>query len=145
MACCLMAQSHYLNQCWLIIICDIHLRVISQEVLMKLIRDTCLEITLLNCYHISKGTMVLMSIHNFYRSERYVIRISTMMYMHGKCLLGDSKYYDCYMLTAVDTVSNKNNLIKIKRKLSMHFNSIDVVKYYDNFEQWYIYTNIDKG
>ena len=34
MACCLMAPSHYLNQCWLIIseVCDNHLRAISQEI-----------------------------------------------------------------------------------------------------------------
>ena len=50
MACCLMAPSHYLNQCWLItkVLCiiAIHLRAVSQEVHMNLLRNKCLEITL---------------------------------------------------------------------------------------------------
>ena len=48
MACCLMAPSHYLNQYWLVIkvFCGIHLRAISQEVLIDFIHIMCLEITL---------------------------------------------------------------------------------------------------
>ena len=40
MACCLMAPSHYLNQCWLSsnAFCGIHLTVMSQEVFINLIR-----------------------------------------------------------------------------------------------------------
>ena len=46
MACCLPAPSHYMNQCWLIIKGNhgIHLRAISQEVLMNQIHNMCLEI-----------------------------------------------------------------------------------------------------
>ena len=47
-ACCLMAPSHYLNQCWLIIrevFLGIHLRTISQEILKISILDMCLKIT----------------------------------------------------------------------------------------------------
>ena len=38
MAWCLMAPSHYLNQCWLIIK-SVHVRTVSQEVLLNLICD----------------------------------------------------------------------------------------------------------
>ena len=47
MACCLMAPSHYLNQCWLISMRSfhIHLRAISQEMLMITVLDMSLKIT----------------------------------------------------------------------------------------------------
>ena len=49
MPCCLMAPSHYLYQCWLIlsskVICGIHLRAISQEELMSLTCYICVWIS----------------------------------------------------------------------------------------------------
>ena len=49
MACCLTAPSHYLDQFWFLSngFCDIHLRTISKEMLMTLIRHMCSEIALL--------------------------------------------------------------------------------------------------
>ena len=46
-ACCLMAPSHYLNQCWIISVsCGIHLRTVSQKQLMNLIQNMCSKIVL---------------------------------------------------------------------------------------------------
>ena len=50
MACCLMAPSHYLNQCWLIIseiLWHAFQTAISQQMLMNLVCNMSLEITLL--------------------------------------------------------------------------------------------------
>ena len=46
---CLMAPSHYMNQCWLSskVFCSIHLRAVSEEVLVNLICNLCWNITLL--------------------------------------------------------------------------------------------------
>ena len=56
MVCCLMAPSHYLNQCWLIIlkvqVQDNHLRAISQE-----IDKTSLKLLIYNWILISQGPM----------------------------------------------------------------------------------------
>ena len=52
MACCLMAPSHYLNQCWLVISevqwgNDINIRAISQEMPQPSVTKICLKITCL--------------------------------------------------------------------------------------------------
>ena len=47
LAWCLMAPSHYWDKCWLLIsemICGIHLRTISQEMLKRSILDMSLEL-----------------------------------------------------------------------------------------------------
>ena len=52
MACCLTAPSHYLNQCWLIVMKsnDIHIKAISQEMLEPSITKICLKIKYLKFY-----------------------------------------------------------------------------------------------
>ena len=61
MACCLMAPSHYLNQCWYIInvFCGIQQRTISQEVLMNLIGNVFGGYTLKITITSSRGCLTL--------------------------------------------------------------------------------------
>ena len=60
MVCCLMAPSHYMNQCWLINwLRDMHLRTISQEVLKNSICNLNEKFTLLKYFEHLPGTDVL--------------------------------------------------------------------------------------
>ena len=62
MACCLMAPSHYLNQCWLIIkSSDIHIRAISQEMPQPTITKIRLKITYLKFHSNFPGANELKS------------------------------------------------------------------------------------
>ena len=63
MACCLMAPSHYLNQCWLIIrvrSCGFHVRAISQELPQWSITKIYLKITCLKFHTNFPGANELM-------------------------------------------------------------------------------------
>ena len=62
-ACCLMAPSHYLNQCWLIISeVQWHIRAISLEMSQPSITEICLKITCLKCHSNFPGANELMDV-----------------------------------------------------------------------------------
>ena len=61
MACCLMAPSHYLNQCWLIISEIQWFRAILQEMPQPTITKICLKIAYLKCHSNFPGTNELMT------------------------------------------------------------------------------------
>ena len=69
MACFLTAPTYYLKRCWLIIevFCGIHPRAISQEVLMNLICNICLEITLPKLLQYVPGANELMKNQYWFR------------------------------------------------------------------------------
>ena len=87
MSCCLMAPSHYLNQCWLIIKGVLwQLRAILQELVVNLIFNMCWKITFFN-YHISQGPMSL----TIYSNQAWIGRRTGRAAFKSTILLIDSK------------------------------------------------------
>ena len=84
MVCCLTVPSHYLNQCWLtlqVFFFFIHLRAISQEILMNVFGDYTFKITTTSprgqwVNHVLCKTAVLLSLTTTFGGVTFIPRAS---------------------------------------------------------------------